>query len=137
VSKESAAKVELMYTALNEQDFDALDELVAQDAVWHGMEAQGLEGLKQEWRAFTTSFPDGHMKLEDLVEFGDKVLARNTCSGTNTGEFFGMPATGRSMSIVEVGVYRFEGGKIVEGWSFTDGEGMMRQLGLAPEVPMS
>ncbi len=137
MSKENAAKVEQLYQALNAHDYDALDELVAEDAVWHGMEAQGLEGLKHDWAAFTTSFPDGHMKLEDLVDFGDKVVARNTCEGTNTGEFFGEPATGRSMSIIEVGIYRFEGGKVVEGWSFTDGDGMMRQLGLAPDAPVA
>jgi predicted ester cyclase len=137
MSEQNAAKVRRLYEALNERDLDALDDLVAEDVVLHGVEGQGLNGLKHDWIAFTTSFPDGRMRLEDLVDFGDKVVARNTCEGTNTGEFFGGPPTGRPMSIIEVGVYRFEGGKVVEGWSFTDGEGMMLQLGLAPQESAS
>jgi predicted ester cyclase len=55
-------------------------------------------------------------------------------TGANTGEFMGSPATGKSVTIQEILICRFSGGKMVEHWGLEDSMGMMQQLGLIPEM---
>ena len=125
--------VERTLKAFNARDLDDLSEIFAPDVMIHGAGGQGLEGMKADLRGFVTSFPDARADLEDVVDMGDKVVFRDTCSGTNTGEFFGGPPTGRHIAFTEVTAYRIDGGKVVEAWYFHDEATMMRQMGLAPE----
>ncbi len=129
--------VEGMLAAFNERDLDALDGLVETDVVIHGAGGQGLDGMKEELRAFLTSFPDARAELEDLVDMGETVVFRDVCVGTNTGEFFGRPPTGRSLAITEVTALRIEGGKIAEAWYFHDNGSMMQQMGMSPAEPVA
>jgi len=44
-------------------------------------------------------FPDVRWTLEETVTEGDTVAARFTMRGTHQGEFFGIPAGGRTISV--------------------------------------
>src|SRR6201993_1267253 len=72
-------------------DFVELDPLPGQQ--------QGREGLKQVIAAFRTAFPDIHWVIEEMVGEGHKVFSRFTWNGTHHGEFFGVPATGRQITV--------------------------------------
>ena len=63
---------------------------------------------------------------------GDKVVARYTWRGTQRGEFFGVPATGKTVAVTGLSCYRCAGGKIVEEWWLEDLLGLMQQLGAIP-----
>jgi len=67
------------------------------------MQSQGLQGFKSELRGFA-AFPDARMVIDDMVHLEDKVVIRDTCSGTNTGDFFGMGSTGRGLAPEEESV---------------------------------
>lgn len=129
----NTAIVERLLAAFNDRNLDALDDLLSPDVVLHGAGAQGLEGMKADIRGFVESFPDARADLQDLVDMGDKVVFRDVCSGTNTGEFYGGPPTGRRISYTEVTALRISGGRVVEAWYFHDDAEFMRQMGLAPE----
>ena len=120
---------------MNGGNMGAVDELCAADLVDHeefpGL-APGREGLKQFVTMMHTAFPDVKMEVHDMVAEGDKVVARLTMSGTQQGEFAGMPASGKSMSISVIDIVRFADGKAVEHWGVTDAAAMMEQLGHAP-----
>lgn len=120
----------------NKGDQSVVEELVAADFVDHnppGPDIQpGREGLIQVFTTYRSAFPDLKITVEDQLAEGDKVVSRATVSGTNQGDFMGMPATGKSVSIGIVDILRFEGGKIAERWGEADFMGMMQQLGLAP-----
>jgi steroid delta-isomerase-like uncharacterized protein len=88
----------------------------------------GPEGLKQFAEAYISAFPDLHTTIEDQVAEGDKVVTRWTSHGTNTGSFFGKPATGKSATIVGMSIDRIADGKIVESWDAIDQLGMLQQL---------
>ena len=81
-------------------------------------------------RDFHRAYPDLHVTIEDLIEEGDKVVSRNTVTGTNLGEYMGRPPTGRSVTYNEIFVFRFAGGRIVETWGVVDVLAQMRQLGM-------
>ena len=60
------------------------------------------------------------------------MVIRKTFRGTQTGEFMGMPPTGKSISVGVIDIFRIAGGKIVEHWGQMDSMGMMQQLGAMP-----
>lgn len=85
-----------------------------------------------EYRVFG-AFPDLTMQVDDIFGAADKVVVRFTLTGTNTGQLFGLPPTGRKVTMTGIGIYRFgPHGKIVEEWYENDAIGQMRQLGLLP-----
>jgi len=77
----------------------AMDELYATDLVFHGGdggETRGIENYKRYIREFFRAFPDLYWTIDDMIAEAHKMLARFTFTGTNTGEFIGMPLpTGR------------------------------------------
>ena len=76
------------------------------------------------------------MEVQDIVASGDKVVARVRYTGTNRGAFLGAPATGRSVDVQLVDIFRFgDDGLAREHWGVMDQLTMMQQLGLAPAGP--
>jgi steroid delta-isomerase-like uncharacterized protein len=137
MSEANKALARRLYDELASQgNLSLADEIVAEDFVDHNPPGPGIppgrEGLKQVFTTFRSAFPDLRMRVEDQIAEGDKVVSRLTVSGTNQGDFMGMPATGKSASIGVVDILRFEGGKITERWGEADFMGMMQQLGHAP-----
>ena len=81
---------------------------------------------------FFAAFPDIQHTLEDQLADGDRVAVRLTVAGTQTGEFQGLPASGKHVRIGSINIFRCEGGKIAEQWVETDSLGMLQQLGAMP-----
>lgn len=118
---------------LQDGDESAADRYIDSDVVTHdGMpgQAPGLEGVKQTFRSLREAFPGMHVQVEDIIAEDDKVVGRFVVSGTNTGPFMGMPATGKTFTYDEIAIVRFKDGKIVEHWAEMDSMGMMQQLGV-------
>ncbi len=79
-----------------------------------------------------SAFPDLTMTPEEIIAEGDTVAARFVMQGTNTGEFMGMPPTGKRINIAGFDINRFADGKLVEHWGLTDFPKLMQQLGIEP-----
>ena len=71
--------------------------------------------------------------IEERVAEGDKVFSRFTWHGTHRGEFFGVRATGRQITVKGMVVDRVVAGKMAESRILMDGLSMMRQLGVIPD----
>ncbi len=110
------------------------DELLAADYVNHDFPAPtpGAEGFKLVTTMFRTAFPDIVVKLADVLAEGDKVVTRGAFEGTHKGEFMGIPATGKRVSVKYVDIWRLENGKAKENWVQMDLLGLMQQLGVIP-----
>jgi len=117
MSEENKAAFRRVTDAFSSGDLSAFDDLIAPDMVEHNPapgQAPGPEGMKQMAGMFRTAFPDARITVEDLIAEGDKVAGRMSFTGANTGEFMGAPATGKSVTIQEIHICRFSGGKMVE-----------------------
>ena len=116
----------------NSNDLDALGEVVADDLIMPkimtGMPS-GLAGARRVHEISLIGMPDWFTAIDDLIAEGDKVVARVTMTGTHTGDFWGMPATGRSVNFTGIYIVRIRDGKIVEHWGEEDGVALLRQLG--------
>lgn len=122
----------LIDEVFNQGRMEVADELVAANAVEHqrGGAGDGPEGVKRTAQLLRSAFSDFSLTIEDLVVDGDTVWARQRGGGTNTGSFFGHPATGRTAYVEVFDVGRFENGRMVAHWGVPDQLGMMLQLGI-------
>ena len=118
--------------AYNTANYAALAEVVATDVhtpnIVTGM-PPGLEGAISVHQTTLLGMPDYLTTIEDLIAEGDKVVARVTMTGTHTGDFWGVPPTGRRVHLTAIYIVRIAGGKIVEHWGEEDGMKVFRQLG--------
>lgn len=124
---------------INAHNIDSFDQYLTEDFVEHeeipGIEGTGPEVPKQFFSMIVAAFPDMHMELLDMAVDGDKIWWRFRMTGTNTGEFMGMPPTGKKIDIEGIDVLRMEGERAAEHWGVTDQMKMLQQLGLVPEEP--
>jgi steroid delta-isomerase-like uncharacterized protein len=112
-----------------------IDELVAPDALIRTplpIETTGAEAVKEVFARLHRVFRDLHITIEDLVEEGDKVVSRNTVTGTHQGEYMGIPPTRKSVTYNEIFIFRFAGDRIAETWGVVDVLSQMKQLGVIP-----
>ena len=119
---------------VNKGNLGVADELLAADYVNHDFPAPapGAEGFKLVTTMFRSAFPDIVVTLEDEFAEGDKVVTRGVFAGTHTGEFMGIPATRRKVTIKYLDIWRLENGKAKENWVQMDLLGLMQQLGVIP-----
>ncbi len=118
----------------NQGNLDAADEMVASDMVIHepSHDIRGRDGAKQFVAMLRAGFPDIHFTIEDQIAEEDRVVTRFTARGTHTGEFRGIPATGKQIRVTGTKTDRISDGKCVERWTNIDQLGMMQQLGIIP-----
>lgn len=91
--------------------------------LWDG---EGPKGMDDD------SMRDRQNILLDLTAKNDKVWGIFRVVGTHTGSLYGIPATGRHIDVVEVGLWRVEDGVIAEAWYFGDELGLLRALEVNP-----
>ena len=129
-----ATTLRLYDEVFSKGDFDLGDELLSDDFVEHEELPPGIPPGKAAPRTLMTmmrdAFPDFQATVEELLEDGDKVIARVRFSGTHQGEFMGIPSTGRQFDIVAIDILEFRDGLAVAHWGVMDMAGMMEQLGV-------
>jgi hypothetical protein len=89
----------------------------------------GTQIIKDRVKAVRTGFHDFHITIEDALADGDKVIRRQTHTGTHLGEFAGVAPTGIQMETTEISILRIADGRISEGWVNVDQLTMLRQIG--------
>lgn len=97
-----------------------------------GQPATAREGHEGFAAAFYAGFPDIFHTVDDVFVSGDRAAVRFTLRGTHTGTFFGIPASGRPVTVVANVLLRFENGKVAELLGVFDEAGLLRQIGVLP-----
>lgn len=123
-----------MTEVLENGNLDYADEVIADDGVEHdplpGLgtdKAGGLATLK----ALVEAFPDMKVEVHHVIADGDKVAVNSTVRATHSGDFMGIPATGKSVEMGGIDIVRVnDEGKFVEHWGIFDAAGLMMQLGV-------
>jgi len=75
------------------------------------------------------AFPDRVDVIEEVIAEGDRVGLLFRVTGTHTGNFFGIPPTGKKVDVYEIAMLRIVGGQMVEGWFMMDETALLQQLG--------
>lgn len=131
----NAASLQRLYDeVMNGHDVQAADALITagrpdHDSTFPPEFTTGRDGFKKLMTMMTGAFPDLHVSTGLMVADGDMVAAFSQVSGTQRGEFMGMPPTSKSFTVSNADFCRFtEDGMICEHWGLIDVAAMMRQL---------
>jgi len=124
------------YDAMNRKD-PALLDLFTEDFVEHE-EIPGIpptrDGVMQWLEMMHGAFSGFTLTPLEVTGMHGTAAARFRMSGKHTGEFQGMPATGRDVSVEGVDIVKLdENLKAREHWGYVDEVGLLTQLGAIPE----
>lgn len=138
MSEQNKQAVQRLYDEFVSQGSDAaLDELVVEDVIENeelpADVPEGREAVRAMFGMFREAFPDLKAEVITMVAEGDRVVAHGAFSGTQEGEWMGVPSSGKSFRSEVMDMFRFEDGKIAEHWGVMDQMGMMVQLGAIPD----
>jgi steroid delta-isomerase-like uncharacterized protein len=126
----------LVDEAWNKGELAVVDEILAPNFVDHDPTnpfSQDRAGFQQNVRMFRAAFPDAQFTAEDLLAETDKVVLRWHFRGTHLGDLPGLvPATGKSVTMSGIEIFRVAAGQVVEHWAEADSLGFLQQLGVIP-----
>jgi steroid delta-isomerase-like uncharacterized protein len=129
-------KIKDMYEKINAKDISGamqnLDINIVDHIPFIPDQKPGVDGFKQVFNALFKAFPDFHQEINDLIisPDGKKASVLVTITGTNKGDFMGMPATNKKINILGIDNMHLESGKFTDHWGFVDSQAMMQQLGM-------
>jgi steroid delta-isomerase-like uncharacterized protein len=134
-TEQNKAIVRRSYETADKNDLTTFSEQLAPDLVLHYLGMPGplnRESLIQMMNVMFSGLTQRQHVFEDQIAEGDKVVTRLTLHAVHTGEFQGMPGTGKQIAVPQIAIHRIRDGKIAEAWVSSDDIGMMQQLGLMP-----
>jgi steroid delta-isomerase-like uncharacterized protein len=89
-------------------------------------------------RSQRVAFPDQrHENVRFHVADDDTIIAEFDLLGTNTGEFYGQPPTGKSFRVPVVAVFLFDAERIVNERVYLDGASLIRQIDQPDLLPLA
>ena len=108
------------------------DSNFTKDVVMHASptDVVGIDSARAYYANYLTGFSNINFTIKDVFGQGDKLVKHWNFAGTHTGVFFGIPATGKKVSLDGVTLVRMSNGKIAEERDFFDNLDFMTQLGL-------
>jgi len=133
VSQENKAAVRGLYDAINAGNLTALADALADDVVEHE-EIPGLTpdkaGVIQFFKTTIGAMQGFRMSVNEIIAEGDRVSVLGSATGKHTGEYMGIPATGKDLTVPFSDYFRVENGKVAEHWGVMDSGAMLMQMGV-------
>lgn len=93
----------------------------------------GIAAFRDYYQNFLTGFSNIKFTIVDVFGQGDKIAKHWRFQGINTGEFFGMPPTGKTVDVQGVTLVKMKDGRIAQEQDFIDPNILMQQLGLVSD----
>jgi predicted ester cyclase len=93
----------------------------------------GVAGPVGRIRDRLTGFPDLTTTIEDMFVSGDKLAVTLIWRGTHTGDYGGVPATGKPVEVRDTAIWHFRDGKVAEILTLQDQFAMLKQIGYLPD----
>ncbi|MEU0676276.1 ester cyclase [Streptomyces sp. NPDC006172] len=119
------------FEGLGRGDIDRLFERVSDDYLEHdpaNARDTGLRASREEVAGWRRAFAFS-MRVDDQLSEENRVCTRWTFTGHHHGDFVGIPATGKNVTMTGMTWHRFRDGMICEGWWQYDRAGLLEQLG--------
>ena len=132
--KDNTHLAEQAISALNAHDLNRYVKLLDNSYIGESELAQnplrGPDAARQMLEGYLTAFPDLHLEVEQIIASGDHVVARVRVTGTQKGNFMGIPPTNKTIQIQSCNVVEVKNGKVVRSRVYTDNAKLFQQLGV-------
>ena len=115
-----------------EERLATVDKYFTPDCVWHSPSGDtiGHEALKEHYKDMDNVFSNVQHNIVQIFAEGDFVITHYQINLKHTGDFLGIPATGKNVQFPLIEICRFDNDKIEECWSDYDALlTMVMQLG--------
>ena len=119
-------------------DFAALSKVIDPEVVNHDLPPggpNGFPGVRATIGMLHAAFSGQRYEVHQVIGEGNTVVIDATMHGRHTGEFFGIPPTGREVALRSIHLIRYRDGREIETWALSDRLGLLQQLGVIPEGP--
>ena len=134
-TEQNKALARRVLEAIGANDQARLKELLAPDFVAHQPGGpQNGQAFVQHLSGFRLAFSDSEFTVEEQIAEGDRIATRATWQAIHSGDFQGLPPTGKQIAISAIFFGRIREGKFVESRSLFDQMSLMQQLGLIPPI---
>ena len=129
------AVIEGMVDGLNDHRIDDIGQFFASQFRWMGNfgcgTKNGLDAFQDNWqKPFQAAFSDKVCIDEARLYMGEWAAAFGRQEAIHSGEFMGIPATGKKVDIRYMDFWKVEDGKIVDNWVMVDFPSVLSQLGV-------
>ena len=129
------AVIEGMVDGLNDHRIDDIGQFFASHFRWMGNfgcgTKIGLDAFQDNWqKPFQAAFSDKVCIDEARLYMGEWAAAFGRQEAIHSGEFMGIPATGKKVDIRYMDFWKVEDGKIVDNWVMVDFPSVLSQLGV-------
>ncbi len=114
-------------SALYASDYEGID--VGEARPQHGRQA-----VRQTLERYFAAFPDLHFTAKDTIIQGNRVAVIWSAQGTHQGHLMNIPPTGRAVTVRGITILTIEGNQARRGIFMWDVAGLLRSLGLLPEL---
>lgn len=98
----------------------------------NGETSDGETAVRTLLDELLTGFPDLRIEPQTVHHADDAVIGEARLTGTHTGTFAGIPATGRSIDYPVVGIFEFDDVRLVCEKVYFDSATLLRQVGVLP-----
>ncbi len=126
----------LVEEGVNGGNLDVVDAVVARTYPSPTPGVSGSQSLKDALTLYRGAVPDAHWTIDEQIVEGDTVVTCFTARGTQQGALWGLPPTGKHMTVPGILISRCAGGRIVAQWAQVDLLGVLQQLGVMPPLAL-
>ncbi len=134
--EQARKQVAPFYDMLNQpatKDLKALSEQ-ALSADWRSFsgetEFKGRDAFVGQVTGFGRLIPDLKWDIKEVLVDGNRIVVRSEASGTPTGTFFGVPASGKGFKIMTIDIHTIKDGKAITAHHVEDWASAIRQLSI-------
>ncbi len=121
--------------AMNKHDLDKMSSLCWEDAVGDEVAdpppAKSCRQIESSYRELFTAYPDCAAEILNIFSGQNQVLAEVRWTGSNKGDFRGIPATGKFVDIRIAYIFKIDDKKISKITEYYDGATLAKQMGLS------
>lgn len=94
----------------------------------------GRDGIRRWLARYFQALPDVRLTLDDLVVADERAAVVWTARGTHLGAWMNIPGSGRMVTVRGVSIFTLRDGQIAQAEYIWDVAGMLRDIGLLPEL---
>lgn len=104
------------------------------DDIGQSLPLRGHDGIRTRLQEYWTAFPDLRFEVLSTLVDGNRLVNVWSGEGTHQGTIMHIPATGHRVQVRGVSILDVQDDMVVHGQYIWDMAGMLRQMGLLPEL---
>jgi len=118
---------------INNKNLDSIGYFLTDDFTHNGVK-KGVDGQKEVVKMFMAAFSDLVNAIEISIAEGDYVCVHENWTGKHTGDFMGVPASGKNVMWTSTAILKIRDGKIAVAWDENDFLGLFQKIGAYPKI---